>query len=107
MFLQFNADRSQGWVMNQNCVGVCCVVWSSRHNRNLENFWALYWHKLCQTQPHSLAAMHLSAYLQEACYWLQKISTGFVSTQYTLADCFQIAIAKVDKVIRILTPNRV
>jgi RNA polymerase sigma factor (sigma-70 family) len=102
MFLQFNADRSQGWVTEPKLRrSILRCLEQSPQPENSENFWALYWHKVWQTQPHSLAAMHLSAYLQEACYWAaKKISTGFVSTQYTLADCFQIAIAKVDKVIR-------
>ena len=101
MFLQFNDDRSQGWVTEPKLRrSMLRCLEQSPQQETSENFWALYWHKVWQTQPQTLAALHLSAYLQESCYWAaKKISTGFVSTQYTLADCFQIAIAKVDKVL--------
>ena len=107
-FLQFDADRFQGWATDpklrrsmRSCLNQLPQPETS------ENFWALYWHKVLQTQPNSLAGMHLSAYLQEACYWAaQKIMSDFFSTQYTLPDCFQIAIAKVDKLLKGFNPQQ-
>jgi RNA polymerase sigma factor (sigma-70 family) len=72
-----------------------------------EGFWALYWHKALETGHSSLAKGHLSAYLQEVCYWAaQKTAAGFANIQYSLADCFQIAIASVDKVLAGFNPQR-
>jgi RNA polymerase sigma factor (sigma-70 family) len=71
-----------------------------------EHFWAIYWYKLWLPQPASLAYAHLSAYLQEACYWAaQKTSASFSNAQYTLSDCFQMAIARVDKVLKGFNPQ--
>jgi RNA polymerase sigma factor (sigma-70 family) len=106
-FLQFDHDRVRNWLADSR------LKRSMQSQLNLpesistpqadvsENFWALYWHKQWQTQPTSLARGHLSAYAQEPCYWAaQKTTLGFVSTQYTLADCFQMAIAGFDKLLK-------
>lgn len=101
-FLQFNTDRFSDWATApklrrsmQSCLA------RSPKPENSDKFWALYWYKVWQAQPADVAGEHLIAYLQEACYWAaQKTITGFSSTQYTLSDCFQIAIAKVDKVLK-------
>jgi RNA polymerase sigma factor (sigma-70 family) len=54
-----------------------------------------------------LAKDHLSAYLQEVCFWAaQKTISGFSGTQYTIPDCFQIAIAGVDKVLKGFDSNQ-
>jgi RNA polymerase sigma factor (sigma-70 family) len=66
-----------------------------------ENYWALYWHRVWQASDTGLARSHLIAYLQEPCYWVaQKTAANFVSTQYSLADCFQMAIAQSDKLLK-------
>lgn len=66
-----------------------------------EKFWALYWHQIWQEQPKSLAREHLAAYLQEVCFWSStKTIGGFSSSQYTVPDCFQVAIAGIDKVLK-------
>lgn len=66
-----------------------------------ENLWGVYWHRLWQQQPESLAKGHLIAYLQEPCYWsAARISRGLRNSQYKLSDCFQIAIAQVDKILK-------
>lgn len=52
-------------------------------------------------QAPSLAVQHLSAYLQESCFWAaQKILTRFSTTQFTLSDCFQMGIVQVTKVLK-------
>ena len=97
-FLQFDADRFYGWATDAKLRRSMLNCQKQSPQQDAE-FWSLYWHKSRQTQP-QLATLHLYAYLQETCYWAaKKISTYFVSSQYTLADCFQLAIASVDKII--------
>ncbi len=68
---------------------------------NSENFWALYWHKHWQTNSHSLAKMHLSAYLQEPCYWAsEKTVAKFANSYYGVADYFQMANAKIEIILK-------
>jgi RNA polymerase sigma factor (sigma-70 family) len=72
-----------------------------------ENYWVLYWYKVWQSQPFSYARNHLIAYLQESCYWAAKkvyLSLSFV--QYSLCNCFQIAIAEVDKILQGFNPQQ-
>ena len=101
-FLQFEGDRASKWAIDarlrrnmQHCLQ------QSDHAETASNFWALYWYKVWQDEennPDSFA--HLIAYLQETCYWsAQKTMTNFALTQYTLPDCFQVAIAKVQKIL--------
>lgn len=106
-FLQFDADRFSGWATEsklhrsmQNCL-------ARLPQSDAENFWILYWYKIWQIQPAGLAREHLSAYLQETCYWAaQKMSTSFTNAQYGLSDYFQIAIARVDKVLKGFNPRQ-
>jgi RNA polymerase sigma factor (sigma-70 family) len=66
----------------------------------------LYWYNIWLSQSASLAYAHLSAYLQEVCYWAaQKTTATFSAAQYTLSDCFQMAIARVDKVLKGFNPK--
>jgi RNA polymerase sigma factor (sigma-70 family) len=106
-FLQFEADRVSGWATDAKL---------RRNVRNYQNqitqvepsqnFWVVYLYKLWNNQPESLAKGHLSAYLQEPCYWAaQKTITSISTTQYTLSDCFQMAIARVDKVLKGFKPE--
>ncbi len=107
-FLQFDADRFSGWATEsklrrsmQNCLT------RLPQPNTAENFWILYWYKIWQTQPASLAREHLSAYLQETCYWAaQKTTAGFTNVQYGLSDYFQMAIARVDKVLKGFNPKQ-
>ena len=106
-FLQFDADHFRNWVIEpklrrsmRNCV--------EQHPQTelSENFWALYWHKVWQVQPNGLARGHLTAYVQEVCYWVaQKTTDSFAMTQYGLADCFQMAIARLDRVLNGFNPD--
>jgi RNA polymerase sigma factor (sigma-70 family) len=107
-FVQFNGDRFHSWATDsklrrsiQNCV-------KEAPQETSENFWVLYWYNyISQKQLEKLAKEHLIAYLQEICYWTsQKTSASFSSTQYKLPDCFQIAIASVDKVLKGFNPNQ-
>ncbi|WP_017651495.1 sigma-70 family RNA polymerase sigma factor [Fortiea contorta] len=107
-FVEFAADRFSRWATEsrlrssmQSCVNRTPQETSSA-------FWALYWYKLWQTSAtQTIAQQHLAAYLQEPCYWVcQKTVNNFASTQYQLSDCFQMAIAQIDKVLKGFNPNQ-
>lgn len=105
-FLEFEGDRTQGWVSDprlrrsmERAVADAGAVPSE------DSYWALYWHKVWQVSEAApttrVACDHLTAYIQEACYWAaQKTAHSFSSLQYSSADLFQMAIAQVDKVLR-------
>ncbi len=60
-----------------------------------ENFWTQYWLKeALKENPDQLAKGHLSAYLEETCYWTA-ITTAqkLTNSGFTWMDCFQIARA--------------
>lgn len=101
-FVQFEAERLSGWASDaklQRSMRSCLA--QAAQSENSEDFWVLYWYKGWQTQMSRLAREHLSAYLQEVCYWVaQKTAVRFSSEQYTISDCFQMAIAQFDKVLK-------
>ncbi|MDB9444881.1 sigma-70 family RNA polymerase sigma factor [Anabaena sp. CS-542/02] len=106
-FLQFQGDRFSHWATEsrlrrsiQNCL-------QQTSKNTTENFWVIYWYKSWEVAATKfLAQQHLTAYLQEACYWSsQKTVANFLSTQYKISDCFQIAIAQVNKVLQGFNPN--
>jgi RNA polymerase sigma factor (sigma-70 family) len=128
-FLQFESDRFQKWIADarlrrsmERAIAASGRTESDPGSENqADNFWALYWHRLWSANlehleperleperlepehlgPEHLGRQHLIAYMQEPCYWAaQKTAENFVSTQYSLADCFQMAIAQSDKVIK-------
>ncbi|MBC1240533.1 sigma-70 family RNA polymerase sigma factor [Nostoc sp. 2RC] len=107
-FIQFEADRFKSWVYDaklRRSIENCLLKISD--NQHSENFWAIYWHKNWQNQPNSLAEAHLSAYLQETCYWsAQRTIPQIASVQCTLFDCFQIAIAEVPKILKACDPDQ-
>lgn len=111
-FLEFDCDRFQGWSaelrLRRSMAGCLAQAVDSETS---DSFWALYWHKVWQTDPdlhassrHSkqqIAKGHLTAYVQEPCYWAaQKTAGSFSNAQYSLADFFQMAIAQIDKVLK-------
>ena len=101
-FLQFDSDKAIGWVtdgrLKRNIVN--SQIYSSEIE-NSENFWVTYWYKQWQGNPKSLAKEHLLAYLQETCYWVaNKTVKNIYSPQYTVSDCFQMTIARTDKVLK-------
>jgi RNA polymerase sigma factor (sigma-70 family) len=100
-FLQFEADQFQRWVTDARLRRSILNCQSAASQSASEDFWALYWHKVWQTQASPIAENHLAAYLQEPCYWAaKKTAAGFTNAQYTLADCFQMAIVRFDKVLK-------
>ncbi|MDB9318125.1 sigma-70 family RNA polymerase sigma factor [Nodularia spumigena] len=106
-FVQFDEDSFSRWATEsrlRRSIQGCLQQIPKNTN---ENFWVLYWYKFWQVpETKFLAQQHLTAYLQEACYWSsQKTAANFVSNQYKLCDCFQIAIAQVEKVLQNFNPN--
>lgn len=105
-FLQLDAERFRGWATDPKLRRSMQSCLARLSQPGSENFWVLYWYKVWQTQPAGLAGTHLSAYLQEACYWAaQKTMPSLANAQYTLSDCFQMVIARVDKVLKGFNPN--
>jgi RNA polymerase sigma factor (sigma-70 family) len=106
--LEFAEDRVKGWVsvprLRRSMLNCLKQLPESESS---ENFWVIYWHHIWQQQSHSLAREHLSAYLQESCYWsAKKITSSLANTQYKLSDCFQIAIAEIDKILKGFKPQQ-
>ena len=106
-FLQFDADRVIGWAtdarLRRNIIN---RQQSLSKPENTEDFWVYYWYKEWHLNSKNLARGHLSAYLQEVCYWAaNKTVTHFSSGQYTLSDCFQAIVTKTDKVLQGFKPD--
>ncbi|MBD2775809.1 sigma-70 family RNA polymerase sigma factor [Iningainema tapete] len=106
-FLQFDAERVIGWAIDAKLRrNILNHEARLSQPENSEKFWVTYWYKSWQNQTESLARGHLSAYLQEVCYWAaNKTVTSFSSQQYTLSDCFQMVITKTDKVLKGFKPD--
>ena len=99
-FLQFEKDRFAGWTTDAKLRRSMIACQKQIPQETSDNFWALYWYKIWSSQSPRIAKEHLFAYLQESCYWSSaKAANTFASIQYSLSDCFQIAIAKFDKVL--------
>ncbi len=107
-FVQFDGDRFSHWAIESSLHRSIKSCLCHTPKETSEIFWVLYWYKFWQvSETKLLAKQHLAAYLQEPCYWTsQKTAATFVSTQYKLSDCFQIAIAQVDRVLKGFNPEQ-
>jgi RNA polymerase sigma factor (sigma-70 family) len=66
-----------------------------------EGLWSIYWLKQWHSQTSPLAESHLTAYLQEPCYWAaQQIVRRMQKTEYTEADYFQMASMEMRRVLK-------
>ncbi|MCU0566588.1 MAG: sigma-70 family RNA polymerase sigma factor [Oculatellaceae cyanobacterium Prado106] len=108
-FLQLDGDRFQTWITDprlRRSMEQRLGQSKSDAAGLSENYWALYWHKTWQGQTavesfQAIARGHLTAHIQESCYWVaQKTAATFVTSQTGLADCFQMAIAQIDKILK-------
>jgi RNA polymerase sigma factor (sigma-70 family) len=105
-FVQFDADRFCNWATDAKLRRSILDCIHRTPQEICENFWVLYWYNNLQKSSR-FAREHLVAYLQESCYWTsQKTAASFNSTQYRLPDCFQIAIAEVDRVLKGFNPTQ-
>ncbi|XGV98525.1 MAG: sigma-70 family RNA polymerase sigma factor [Leptolyngbya sp. BL-A-14] len=106
-FLQFDIDRPHGWATDTRLRRSMQQCLQASKPETAATFWALYWYKRWHEEPTHLPEAHLSAYLQEPCYWsAQKTILSFATKQYTLSDCFQVAIAQVRKVLKGFKPQQ-
>jgi RNA polymerase sigma factor (sigma-70 family) len=108
-FVQFEGDRFSGWLNDpklRRSMDKCLK--DATESDKAVNFWVIYWHKAWQSQSNtSLPKAHLIAYLQESCYWsAHKTNITFTSSRTSVSDCFQLAIAQVDKVLKGFNPER-
>lgn len=104
-FLQLTADDFRDWVADPKLRRSMQTCLNQFPEETSEIFWALHWHRIWQTQTNSLAAAHLTAYLQEVCYWTARKLALKLSGNYSIADFFQTAIARVDKVLKHYNPQ--
>ena len=104
-FIKFEGDRFSGWVTEPKLRRSMKTCLQQSPDQQSKNFWALYWHKVWQSQSNYLAFAHLAAYLQEACYWAVRKFTLNVSSHSSLADYFQIAIAHLPKILKNFNPQ--
>ncbi len=118
-FLQFEDDRPQNWVSDP------------RLNRNMarslqaepqssETFWQVYWWQRYDRasssttsssttdSPASIQAVgHLSAYLQETCFWsVQRVMPRVGAITVKISDCFQVAIADLPRLLQSFDASR-
>lgn len=102
-FLQFEADYFDRWITDARLRRRMQQLMQQPQTAEAptsERFWVMYWHKRWQEQ-HQPANLHLAAYLQESCYWAaQQTVRKFADLQYRLSDCFQIAIAEANTVLK-------
>lgn len=107
-FIELEADCFSGWFVDgrlrrsfeQHQAQVAGIQPS-------ESAWALYWYQRWQQEPNGIAFGHLSAYLQEVCYWSAHRTIRRVGySSYGLSDCFQLASMDVKKVLQGYEPDR-
>ncbi len=106
-FLQFEADRFSGWVTDAKLhrnMKACLNHFSQAENA--EKFWAVYWHKSWQKVENKEVALgHMSAYLQEPCYWTVQKLIPRQRSKDKISDFFQVAIASVPKILKGCNPD--
>jgi RNA polymerase sigma factor (sigma-70 family) len=104
-FLELDDDRPTRWITEPRLQRSMAKLISQNDS---DRFWSLYWHRLWQTNPaERLPLGHLTAYLQETCYWAaSRTATQFSNTQQTLSDCFQIAIIALPKALKGFNPDQ-
>jgi RNA polymerase sigma factor (sigma-70 family) len=104
-FLQFKADDFSNWVADPTLRRSMQTRLNQFSQEASEVFWAAYWYRVWQTQASQLAAAHITAYLQEVCYWTARKLALKITGRHSIADFFQIAIARIDKVLKHYDPQ--
>ena len=104
-FIQFNADQFRSWITDPKLRRSMKQCLENLPTQDSDSFWALYWYKVWETQSSPVALAHISAYLQEVCYWsARKFALNF-PMQLSVADYFQIAIAHLAKILKAFNPQ--
>ena len=104
-FVQFEADQFSGWATDAKLRRSMKVCLERSSTERSDTFWALYWYKVWQNESSGVALTHISAYLQEVCYRAARKFARNFSTQSSVGDCFQMAIARVDKILKRFNPE--
>lgn len=109
-FVLFADEYFAGWATDPRLKRsiICCLEQiEPEMSGAAERFCVIYWHHHWQAQPMGLANEHLSAYLQEACYWAaSRFRSQLVNKQTKLTDCFQTAIADLPKILKGYHPDQ-
>ncbi|MEH2257536.1 sigma-70 family RNA polymerase sigma factor [Nostoc sp.] len=103
-FVQFDVDQFSGWATDAKLRRSMKVCLESSTEKS-DTFWALYWYRVWQTESSVMAQAHISAYLQEVCYWTARTFALNFLTQSSVADCFQMAIAHINKILKTFNPE--
>ncbi|MBD2774268.1 sigma-70 family RNA polymerase sigma factor [Iningainema tapete] len=104
-FVQFEGDVFSRWVSDPKLRRSMLNCLLKSNQEETEAFWAIYWHRIWHQQASQLAAAHISAYLQEVCYWVARKMKMNLPGKYSVADFFQTAIARIDKVLKGFNPQ--
>ncbi|MCC5661468.1 hypothetical protein LC608_31855 [Nostoc sp. XA010] len=104
-FVQFDVDQFSGWVTDPKLRRSMKVCLERSSTEKSDTFWAVYWYRVWQNESSAVTLAHISAYLQEVCYWTARKFARNFSTQSSVADCFQIAIAHVSKILKTFNPQ--
>jgi RNA polymerase sigma factor (sigma-70 family) len=104
-FWQFDADSSGRWVADRRLRRNMESALEQVKQPTSESFWMLHWYKQWRAQVHPSAIAHLTAYVQETCYWVAYQLKDGSPTQQSVEDLFQTAIAQVEKVIGGFNPD--
>ncbi len=108
-FIQFADDRFESWIADPRLVRRMQKYLSGTATEHTDgdpdaDFWVQYWHQTwqrSQSTERAWAAKHLCAYLQEPCYWASaNVSRRFATAQCTLADSFQVAITRLERILK-------
>ncbi|MEX0268729.1 sigma-70 family RNA polymerase sigma factor [Leptolyngbyaceae cyanobacterium UHCC 1019] len=105
-FVRFDADTFSRWISDPKLRrSMDHLLKSATEGGTSERFWTLYWHKAWQTQATDLATRHLTAYLQEACFWVARKMVLNLAGRQSTADLFQTAIARTSHVLKSFNPQ--
>ncbi len=114
-FLNLSNDRPSGWLVDarlQRHMQRCLGLQGLGQETATDDFWVVYWHRQWRqkqeqekeqekTLRRSDAEGHLSAYLQETCYWaVYHVMPKAGNQAFQLSDYFQVAIAELPKLLR-------
>lgn len=118
-FLRLEDDLPKGWMTDAKLHrAIQQAIAHHPEEKTSEQFWATFWHQCWRREQaastegsegseRSFTALgHLSAYLQEVCYWSARTVKSHASTvRYSLSDFFQVAIGEVPKILTACDPN--
>jgi RNA polymerase sigma factor (sigma-70 family) len=114
-FIGFENDRFQQWLtepaLRRNLQRQASNGDAGEANPSNQDFWVFYWHQVWTSEQQKaskkFAVGHLTAYLQEACYWVaHRTARQAKGVQYGVADCFQVAIATVPTLLKGYSPDQ-